>query len=199
MSGAPMNLDRLHALLDAYGADSQRWPEHERDAALALLEQSAAAQTARQHAAALDAALDDAPLAPPSPMLADRILATAPTAANKAANVTVLRPAARKHSPIRYLAAAVPLAAAAVLSLWLVSAPQPNAPGPEATASLSDDMLAELGSYGTPGDALLTVTEVDVIDDDPWTDCSDGGLGCLDFEAIQFDSLSENSSGRLTS
>ena len=89
----------------------------------------------------------------------------------------------------RYLTAAIPLAAAAGLALWLSRAPQVPAP-------LSDDVIAELGTYGTPGDALLSVPDVDVLSDDPWTDCADGGLGCLDFEAVEIGPRSGDTSWR---
>ncbi len=60
-----MKLDRFAEILDAYGADSARWPESERLAAHALLEQSPLAQARLVEAQQLDSALDlwaDAPL-----------------------------------------------------------------------------------------------------------------------------------------
>ena len=57
--------DRLKILLDAYGADPERWPERERAAARELLARAPEVQAPARRAAALDAALDAAPLAAP--------------------------------------------------------------------------------------------------------------------------------------
>jgi len=53
-----VTLDRLAQLLDAYGAESARWPEHERAAALQLIAASPEAQAMQRTALELDAALD---------------------------------------------------------------------------------------------------------------------------------------------
>lgn len=51
-----MNSNRLTVLLEAYGGDPARWPEHEREAGMALLRSDpAAADVARSLDAALDA------------------------------------------------------------------------------------------------------------------------------------------------
>ena len=55
-----MKLERFLYLLDAYGADLQRWPEKDRVPARDLLAQSAEARQAQRAAARLDAALDHA-------------------------------------------------------------------------------------------------------------------------------------------
>ncbi len=49
-----MDLQRFRWLLDAYGADLERWPEAERDAARALLIRSPEAAEARRETAELD-------------------------------------------------------------------------------------------------------------------------------------------------
>lgn len=59
-----MGLDRLTSLIDAYGADPERWPADERAAALLLLAESAEARAYAEDAAALDALLDRVPLRP---------------------------------------------------------------------------------------------------------------------------------------
>lgn len=59
-----MRLDRLTSLIDAYGADPERWPADERAAALLLLAESAEARAYAEDAAALDALLDRVPLRP---------------------------------------------------------------------------------------------------------------------------------------
>ena len=79
--GQPISIDRFRTLLDAYGAMAQRWPEAERDAALALVARSAEARTLMDDARKLDDLLDSLPVAEPSPELAGRILAAAPVAA----------------------------------------------------------------------------------------------------------------------
>ena len=53
-----MTIDRLQTILDAYGASPARWPEAEREAALALIAQSAEARAAVSQAGALDATID---------------------------------------------------------------------------------------------------------------------------------------------
>jgi hypothetical protein len=53
-----VKLDRLAQLLDAYGGEPARWPEHERAAALQLLEASPEAQFMQRTALELDGALE---------------------------------------------------------------------------------------------------------------------------------------------
>jgi hypothetical protein len=72
-----MDMARLAELLDAYGADARRWPKDEREAALALLSDSAEARALRDDAAALDTLLDTSSAPAPSPELMAAILAGA--------------------------------------------------------------------------------------------------------------------------
>lgn len=67
---------RLKRLYDAYGADAARWPEGERAWAETLVEVDPRAP--RAAAARLDAALDRATLAQPSPELIASVLMAAP-------------------------------------------------------------------------------------------------------------------------
>ena len=53
-----LSLERAIALLDAYGALSERWPEAEREAMLALLAKSPELRAQRDTAASLDSLLD---------------------------------------------------------------------------------------------------------------------------------------------
>ena len=69
-----MELDRFRALMDAYGAVSERWPEEERSGAVALLAISGEATALRREAERLDAALDLVPEVAPSQALMARIL-----------------------------------------------------------------------------------------------------------------------------
>ncbi len=57
-------IDRLTSLIDAYGADPERWPADERAAALLLLAQSAEARAYAREAEVLDGLLDRVPLRP---------------------------------------------------------------------------------------------------------------------------------------
>ena len=78
MTSNTMTLDRLRAIVDAYGGDPVRWPAAERAAGEALLARSAAAQTLIAAAADLDAALDSVSALQPTPAMRARILAAAP-------------------------------------------------------------------------------------------------------------------------
>ena len=153
-----VSLERLHDLLDCYGADPARWPDDEREAALALLARSPEARHHRDEVARLDRALDLAPVDPPSSALATRILAAAP-----------------RRDPDRFgwvIALAAPLAAAAGVVFWLVHAAPPT------TSAVDANAVAELSVYETPTDALLS--DSDIVDAAPSVGCTDGGLGCLE-------------------
>jgi hypothetical protein len=78
MTTETMAIERLEAIVAAYGADPARWPAAERDAAVSLLSRSEAARALIEHAAALDAALDAVPPLPPAPALRTTVLAAAP-------------------------------------------------------------------------------------------------------------------------
>lgn len=81
MTRESMSLERLAVILDAYGADEERWPPEERAAALALIEASPRARAMLARAAELDRLLDAAPaVEPPSSALRQAILRTAPRA-----------------------------------------------------------------------------------------------------------------------
>ncbi len=68
-----MSLERLRAILDAYGAAPERWPATERTAAVLLLDSSEQARRAHAEAMRLDIVLDHANAPPPPPELADRL------------------------------------------------------------------------------------------------------------------------------
>jgi anti-sigma-K factor RskA len=78
MTSDTMTLDRLRAIVDAYGADPARWPAAERTAGEALLAGSAAARALVAEAADLDAALDALPALQPTPAMRRAVLAAAP-------------------------------------------------------------------------------------------------------------------------
>jgi hypothetical protein len=73
-----MDRERFDHLLEAYGADFARWPEHERAAAAAFAAQNPDVAGAMREARALDAALDLAGDEPDTALLAKRILRSAP-------------------------------------------------------------------------------------------------------------------------
>jgi hypothetical protein len=71
-----MDLDRFAALVDAYGASPDRWPEAERAAAVELMKASAEVRRLADEADAIDRLLDQSETAPVSRALQDRILAS---------------------------------------------------------------------------------------------------------------------------
>lgn len=78
MTTDTMTLDRLRAIVEAYGADPARWPAAERAAGEALLAGSPSARTMVAEAARIDAALDSVPALSPTPAIRSAILAAAP-------------------------------------------------------------------------------------------------------------------------
>ncbi len=156
-----ISVERFEQLLAAYGATSEHWPETERSAAQRLLDESAAARRLLAHAAALDALLDRVTSEPPSPLLRAQVLMAAPRA------------------PRRRLAyamgVAVPLAVAAAVILWLVSARQPA----DRVAVVTD---VQVGEYTSPTDVLLRPFGVDISGTWPSIGCSASILECPDME-----------------
>ncbi|SAK55645.1 hypothetical protein AWB78_01493 [Caballeronia calidae] len=74
-----MTPERFRHITEAYGASPERWPAHERDAALAFVAAGdPQALAALAEARALDAMLDAHAVAVPSPELARRIVESAP-------------------------------------------------------------------------------------------------------------------------
>ncbi|MBI4516918.1 MAG: hypothetical protein HY699_14000 [Deltaproteobacteria bacterium] len=174
-----MTATRLRELLAAYGADPERWPLEERDEALALLAQSEQARRWQEAGSQLDSLLDLVPAKMPSPELLERILAATPPTRTppRRTALSAFGAAVRARPRVwRYTgAAALPLAAAAALVLWLQSAPTP---APERAPVA----IAELGVYQAPTDALLTAPGLDALEDVPSFGCAGTGLGCLDLE-----------------
>ena len=183
----PMTSERLRHLLEAYGANPDRWPPEEREAALALLDDSSEGRAERDRAARLDALLDRAPAERPSRGLAARVLAASPAKRQKAqSRFSLVRPGAGEGARStrsartrmwRYVATAAPLAAAATLVFWLTD--PLDLPRRE-SMQLS---VSELGAYQTPMDVLLEPPAFDLIDTVPSLGCTHSGLGCpeLDF------------------
>lgn len=64
-----MTRERVLTLIDAYGGDPARWPEREREAALAMMSGDVDLARAAEEAARLDMALDALPAPLPNPSL----------------------------------------------------------------------------------------------------------------------------------
>jgi hypothetical protein len=73
-----MNAERFAVLLDAYGAEPRRWPESERDAALAFVRGDIRAAAMMEAAGEIDDLLALHHVPAPSPTLASLIVARAP-------------------------------------------------------------------------------------------------------------------------
>lgn len=149
-------LERLRQLIDTYGASPDRWPQGERAAALELLMRSAEARKWHDAAARLDRLFDLVPPVEPSPELKARVLAAASTARERLRDgvepVPQMGPpaiaaASKKMRSLRkqvwvFGMAALPLAAAAILALWLMG------PEPPSTEQ-SRQAIPERGVYET--------------------------------------------------
>lgn len=83
MTTEKMTPERLRAVIEAYGTSPARWPAAEREAAAALLAESAAARALVTEAAPLDALLDAVPAVTPTSAMRAAILALAPRAAQR--------------------------------------------------------------------------------------------------------------------
>jgi anti-sigma-K factor RskA len=81
MTTEKMTLERLRAVIEAYGTSPARWPAEERETAAALLAESAAARALVTEAAPLDALLDAVPAVTPTAAMRAAILVLAPRAA----------------------------------------------------------------------------------------------------------------------
>lgn len=74
----PMKAERFGYLLDAYGAEPRRWPDEERDAALAFVRSDARAAAMMEAAGGIDDLLAAHRVPAPSKALAAVIVARAP-------------------------------------------------------------------------------------------------------------------------
>jgi hypothetical protein len=69
-----MPLSRLQELLDAYGGEPQRWPQHERALAVSLVQSDPRAAELQQAALQLDQQLEQFEVSEPSAQLQARVL-----------------------------------------------------------------------------------------------------------------------------
>lgn len=171
-----MTMTRLEAILDAYGADPERWPADERDAVETLVAASQEARALLRAAADLDEILDAAPSHAVRPKLADDIVAALPSKQKPSLRLAASRPAPKRtRLSWRWATQIVPMAAAAALVLWLSVSERSD----WSDRSDSSD-LAALDNYVTPTDALLEAPSAGAIDSVPGFGCTDAGLGCID-------------------
>lgn len=89
-----MTIERFEHLASAYGGDLRRWPEGERQAALALMGADPRAPAACARAQALDGLLDAVPRAAPSASLREHVIASAAGAGLRARRRPVFDPLA---------------------------------------------------------------------------------------------------------
>lgn len=174
-------LEKLIHILDAYGAEEDRWPAEVREELLAFLANSEEGRRYREQASQLDALLDTAPSPRTGTELIDEIVAALPQNPKRI----------RRRQARRILTYATPLAAAAALALWILGpgAPEllPNSvDGRVAVTAEGDDaeylLLASSGifSWEMPSDTLFEVDGLDPLNDVPTLTCEENELGCLE-------------------
>jgi hypothetical protein len=164
----PLSLERFRALLDAYGAGEERWPEPERARAATLLVQSVEARAIRDEAAMLDEQLDEAVAPAPSPTLAASI-ATLGAAPDRAPSrrFSWLPGRRREAAPVQLAFAGLATACLLVGFLigWQVNVPriepgvvvQPAAE--ESDEPIDDEGFASLAALDDWSDADLQVDD----------------------------------------
>ena len=119
-----IDIQRFEQLLQSYGANADRWPTAERNAALALVQASPDARRLFDEAVQLDGILDLAAAPEPSAALAARIVAAAEHAPAWREWLTDI--AAEIWPFGRQWQAAAILASAAILGLALGTVPLPS-------------------------------------------------------------------------
>lgn len=144
--------DRVRAMIDAYGADSSRWPVEERSGALARIARTPELRAALDNARALDALLDTIPNPAASPAMKVS-LKDIPDQRRGAGWLGWLGSAVASWQP------AAGLAAAGILGLW-IGITQPNFPAPTL-----------LGETPVAADALF---------EDPLDDAAGSAIGAGD-------------------
>lgn len=104
-----MQIERFIAILDAYGGDDRRWPEAERESALALLAASPEACAAREDALAFDGLLDALPAEAVPAGLHEAVLTGAPRASRRMSLLDLIWPGAPLWRPAMAFAASIAL------------------------------------------------------------------------------------------
>lgn len=154
MTQSTMTKARVLALVDAYGGDPARWPQREREAAVALLSGDRDLARAAEEARHLDLMLDSLPAPRPNPALR-----------------VALKEIPERGSPLLDLIAgwvglwrpAAGLAAAAVLGIVLgVANPDLPLPGFGATATVSAaETTADTDTYSLAAASAVGFTTQD--------------------------------------
>lgn len=133
-----LSLDRFRAILESYGASPDRWPEAERDGALALIAESEEARKLRVAAARLDGVLRH--LTPPAPskaLLESLSRQPLPGAARGEAGSSGWRHRGRRLTPAWPIGRLAGFAAAALVAFAIgLSVPSPLRIGDEARTSV---------------------------------------------------------------
>lgn len=152
-----MKSERFHMLVEAYGADPRRWPEHERADALAWARaHRAEADAVLEAALALDAWLARDMIAPPSRALVEQIMAGAPIPASIPAPENKAPSKRRRFwwSGAAFAGAGLAgaLAGALTMSLVLLGNPSPSASDTEHGAAHESPSWMSTGFDGSIDD-----------------------------------------------
>lgn len=131
---------RFIQLLESYGAQPARWPQDERDSAMAFAQKFEDAKTLLSEAGTLDAALSDNVAPAPSDILKARILRSA-QAETTAPDITVTSKA--KSLPLRAIAATLLVGIFVGLGSGYLS-PQTSEDAPALYAEHAYDWLDEV-------------------------------------------------------
>jgi len=142
-----MGMDRFAALVDAYGSSPARWPDAEREAAIALMQSSPEARRLADEAGRLDRMLDMPETAPASRALEDRILASF------AQRQPQPRPTLALFAPTRWLPAG---AVACSLALGILAGLQaPRLAGLDEETLAQDAAARAMTASASDGDTWL--------------------------------------------
>jgi len=174
-----MSLERFRELLDAYGAESARWPVEEREAALLLAAGSEEARRLRKEAKRLDSLLDRSVSPKPSAELIARVMSGIPSRRASSARrwgIGFARALWSMRGSYAAAGAACGLAALILLILWMGRSSEPPEP------ALTQPQVALLGTYTMPTDVLLEPSVVDLLDTLPAFGCEGSELACPDLE-----------------
>ena len=171
---ADMPMERLRAILDAYGAAPVRWPAAERSRARALLDGSEDARLAHAEAMRLDVALNHLNPPPPPSALAERLYRHGAVRRGMAAMLGRARPGRQGTGPgsgvlLRPAAFALTMLMGVVIGLAIPRGADPGAdagsdrvgtsvvallPGDPVDAALSEDGAGGIGGEIQPFDSL---------------------------------------------
>ncbi len=121
---AKSSLERLKSVLEAYGANPDRWPDDERDELLAVLRGNAEAGGQQDREQALDAVLNNVKVSLPSHALRNNILKITTPAAPAEMEAKVVpfhKPELTRHAirPMLSWQTAALLAASLLIGVWI--------------------------------------------------------------------------------